>query len=79
MITVVWLVPSNNDDICNDNKLLQLSKTFIKLSLKTSPATVAPNGITVYWSLPSSVLKVSRMKKFHQAAGANNLFCNHMQ
>ena len=34
MITVVWLVPNNNDVICNDNNLFQLAKTLIKLSLE---------------------------------------------
>ena len=39
---------------------LTLPKHCSSLHWKTSPATVAPNGITVYLNHPSSVLKVLR-------------------
>ena len=42
---------------------------------KISPATVIPNGITVYWNLPNAVLKVVKMR-LHLIPDANNPFHN---
>ena len=63
MITVVWLVANYHDVICNDEYLLDLAKAFISLCWNTSPTTVDPNDITVYWNLPSSVLNIVKKEE----------------
>ena len=60
MVAVVCFLAHNHNVMSYDNHILYLSKTLVQLALKTSPATVMPNGITVYLNLPSSVLKVVR-------------------
>ena len=63
MVTMVVPLSNYHDVICYYNHILNVTKTLVQLALKTSPATVAPNGITVYLNLPSSVLKVVRKEE----------------
>ena len=74
MVTVVMLLDNYHNVISYYNHILDMTKTLVQLALKTSPATVAPNGITVYMNLPSSVLKVVRNEEASSSCWCQNPF-----
>ena len=70
MVSVIGLVPTT---IMSSAMTITCSiwpKCWSSFLWKTSPATVIPNGITVYLYLPSSVLRWSNRRKLHPAFDA---------